>query len=291
MKPTKKSDLWDAIMIALGNPPNEGKERELITQHSLRENRRSLKVLVAEDSPVNLKLIVRLLEKRGHTVTSAGNGRQVLRSLERRPFDLILMDLQMPEMDGLEATVAIRERERSTGEHVPIVAMTAHAMKGDRERCMNAGMDAYISKPVRAGELFETIERIVPAGIRGGLGMPHEEDASEIIDWGGAVKHFEGDVELLKEIAEIFLEETPLVMEKMRDAMRNGDKDGLERAAHTVKGSVGNFVAKPAFQAAQRVEQIGRDGNMGEAEEAYNALEMELEKLKPALAALGREKK
>ncbi len=291
MKPAKKSDLWDAIMIALGSPPDEGKERELITQHSLRENRRSLKVLVAEDSQVNLKLIVRLLEKRGHTVESAGNGREVLRSLERRPSDLILMDVQMPEMDGLEATAAIREREIATGDHIPIIAMTAHAMKGDRERCLNAGMDGYVSKPVRAGDLFETIERVVPATARKRTGMPVETDGSEVIDWTGAFKHFEGDVELLKEIAGMFLEETPLVMDKIKDALRRGDSNALERAAHTVKGSVGNFAAKPAFQAAQRVEQIGRDGDMGEAEEAYRALEAELERLKPALAALGRDKK
>jgi PAS domain S-box-containing protein len=291
MKPAKKSDLWDAIMIALGNPPNDGKERELITQHSLRENRRSLRVLVAEDSPVNLKLIVRLLEKRGHTVESTGSGRQVLRALERRPFDLILMDVQMPEMDGLEATAAIREREGATGEHIPIVAMTAHAMKGDRERCLDAGMDAYVSKPVRAGELFETIERVMPAGKRGGLGMPPEEDRSEVMDWTGAFKHFEGDVGLLKEIAAMFLEESPIMIARMEDALRRGDSDALERAAHTVKGSVGNFAAKPAFQAAQRVEQIGRDGNMGDAEEAFRALKTELERLEPALAALGRDEK
>jgi len=291
MKPAKKSDLWDAIMIALGNPPNEGKQRELITQHSLRENRRSLRVLVAEDSPVNLKLIVRLLEKRGHMVESAGDGRHVLRSLERKPFDLILMDIQMPDMDGLEATAAIRERETATAEHIPIVAMTAHAMKGDRERCLDAGMDAYVSKPVRAGELFETIERVMPASARSGLGMPLEGDSSEVIDWNGAFKHFEGDVELLKEIAGIFLEDSPLVMDKMKDALRRGDCDALERSAHTVKGSVGNFAAKAAFQAAQRVEQIGRDGNMVGAEEAFRALEAELERLKPALAALGRDEK
>jgi signal transduction histidine kinase/CheY-like chemotaxis protein/HPt (histidine-containing phosphotransfer) domain-containing protein len=291
MKPAKKSDLWDAVMIALGNPPNEGKERELITQHSLRENRRSMRVLVAEDSAVNLKLIVKLLEKRGHAVESANTGKKVLRSLEQRPFDLVLMDVQMPEMDGLEATAAIREREKATDEHIPIIAMTAHAMKGDRERCLDAGMDAYVSKPVRAGELFETIERIVPKALRTGRGMPPEADGSEVIDWKGAFKHFEGDVDLLKEIAEMFLEETPLILAKIKDAVRRGDHNALERAAHTVKGSVGNFAAKHAFQAAQRVEQIGRDGDMGEAEDAYKALDAEIEKLKPALAALGRDKK
>jgi two-component system sensor histidine kinase/response regulator len=290
MKPAKKSDLWDAIMIALGNPPDSGKEPELITQHFLRENRRSLRVLTAEDSPVNLKLITRLLERRGHTVEAAGNGGEVLRALEKRHFDLILMDVQMPEMDGLECTATIREREKATGVHMPIVAMTAHAMKGDRERCLDAGMDAYVSKPVRAGDLFETIEAIVPAAARRGVGMPGDKDSSQVIDWEEAFNHFEGDVELMKEIADLFLEESPLLMDKMKDALSRGDCHALERAAHTVKGSVGNFVAKPAFQAAQRLEQIGRDGNMGEAREAYRALDEELERLKPALLALGRNK-
>jgi PAS domain S-box-containing protein len=289
MKPAKKSDLWDAIMIALGNPPNNGKEPELITQHSLRENRRSLAVLVAEDSPVNMKLIVRLLEKRGHTVTKAESGRGVLRALEKGRFDLILMDIQMPEMDGLEATATIREREKATGEHIPIVAMTAHAMKGDRERCLDAGMDAYVSKPVRAGELFETIETVAPNGVRSGIGMPDDVESSEVIDWDAAIKHFEGDVELMKEIAGMLLEEGPILIELMKDALSRCDSNGLERAAHTMKGSVGNFVAKPAFLAAQRVEQIGRDGNMSEAQEACTALERELDRLMPALAALGRD--
>jgi PAS domain S-box-containing protein len=288
MKPAKKSDLWDAIMLALGKPSETIKEPELITQHSLRENRRSLRVLVAEDSPVNLKLIVRLLEKRGNKVVKAANGREVLRALERQRFDLILMDVQMPEMDGLECTATIREREKGTGAHVPIIAMTAHAMKGDRERCLDAGMDAYVSKPVRAEELFETIERTVPVTARRGIGMPEGIDGTRVIDWEGAFNHFEGDLELMKEIAEMFLEEGPVLMNQMEDALDRGDCDTLERVAHTVKGSVGNFIAKPAFQAAQRVEQVGRDGNLSEAREAFKGLKYELDRLKPALAALGR---
>jgi two-component system sensor histidine kinase/response regulator len=291
MKPAKKRDLWDAITIALGNPPANGKELELITQHSLRENRRSLRVLVAEDSPVNLKLVTRLLEKRGHVVESTANGRGVLRALEKGQFDLVLMDVQMPEMDGLEATAAIRGREKESGRHTPIVAMTAHAMKGDRERCLDAGMDAYVSKPVRAGELFETVERVTPTSVKHGEKGAVGDDRQEILDWEAAFKHFEGDVELMKEIAQMFLEESPLLMNKMKDALGRGDCDALERAAHTVKGSVGNFAAKRAFQAAQRVEEIGRERTMAEAEGAYRELETELKKLRPALASLGRETK
>jgi PAS domain S-box-containing protein len=290
MKPVKKSDLWDAIMIALGNPVSDGRSQELITQHSLRENRRSLRILIAEDSQVNLKLIVRLLEKRGHTAVTVGNGREVLRALERQVFDLVLMDVQMPEMDGFEATAVIRERERSTGSHVPIVAITAHAMKGDRERCLDAGMDAYISKPVRADELFDLIEGMIPRIAKHGLGMPPETEGAEVINWNDAIKHFEGDVDLLREIAEMFVEESPALVNQIKEALSKGDANQLERVAHTIKGSVGNFAARPALEAAKRVEQIGRDGNMTDAEDACKALEEEIERLTPALAVLGGNK-
>jgi CheY-like chemotaxis protein len=123
-----------------------------------------LRVLLAEDNPVNQRLAVRLLEKRGHRVVVAGDGREALDAMSAtEPFDLVLMDVQMPEIDGLEATAQIREREHGTGRHVPIIAMTAHAMKGDRERCLQAGMDGYLAKPIQPQELFETIARLLPA--------------------------------------------------------------------------------------------------------------------------------
>jgi len=127
----------------------------------LRERPRKLRILLAEDNAVNQKLASRLLEKRGHTVAVASNGREALKVLEKQRFDLVLMDVSMPEMDGLEATRAIRTAERTTGAHLPILAMTAHAMKGDRERCLDAGMDGYVSKPVQAQELFEAAEAVL----------------------------------------------------------------------------------------------------------------------------------
>jgi CheY-like chemotaxis protein len=132
----------------------------LVTRHSLREEVRSLRILLAEDNAVNQLLATRLLEKQGHHVATVGNGRAALERLEKETFDLILMDIQMPEMDGFEATAAIRKQEESTGKHLPIVAMTAHAMEGDRERCLAAGMDGYIAKPVRAKDLIDAIENL-----------------------------------------------------------------------------------------------------------------------------------
>jgi len=165
LKPIKQSELFDALMSALGITAPEDQPRETARREGIAVPQRRLRVLLAEDSPFNQKLAVGLLQKQGHTVVVAQHGREALEALERSPFDLVLMDIQMPEMDGLEATAAIRARERDRGQHVPIIAMTAHAMKGDRERCLDAGMDGYIAKPVRAKELFQTIDQVVPPAV------------------------------------------------------------------------------------------------------------------------------
>ncbi|MBW2118500.1 MAG: PAS domain S-box protein [Deltaproteobacteria bacterium] len=168
LKPVKKSDLLDAIVMALGRYYDG--EAPVITRHSIEEARRRLKILLAEDNIVNQKLAVKMLEKRGHRVVVSLNGRKALEAYEREWFDLILMDVQMPEMDGLEATRAIREKEKERGGHIPIVAMTAHAMKGDREKCLSAGMDDYVPKPIKADELFSVVERVAPPGPLGKRG-------------------------------------------------------------------------------------------------------------------------
>jgi len=160
-KPVGQSELFDALVQVLGQGICEPQAAALITRHSLRGGRKGLRVLLAEDNVVNQTLAVRLLEKRGCRVVVAGNGREAVAALEKGGFDLVLMDVQMPEMDGLEATAAIREKEITTGTHIPIIAMTAHAMKGDRERCLAGGIDGYVSKPVRPQELFEAIETFI----------------------------------------------------------------------------------------------------------------------------------
>jgi two-component system, sensor histidine kinase and response regulator len=132
---------------------------DTITRHALRERRPSLSVLVAEDNLINQRLAVRWLEKRGHTVVVAANGQKALAALEKQSFDVVLMDVQMPDIDGFQATAAIREKEKTTGKHLHIVAMTAHAMEGDREKCLAAGMDGYIPKPIQPKEMFAAIEQ------------------------------------------------------------------------------------------------------------------------------------
>ncbi|MBI4517748.1 MAG: PAS domain S-box protein [Deltaproteobacteria bacterium] len=162
-KPIRQSELLDAILLALGSV-TLASPGALLSSESPPPAARSLRFLLAEDNAVNQKLVVRLLEKRGHHVEVANNGKEALAAVELDAFDLVLMDVQMPELDGFEATAAIREREQTTGRHVPIVAMTAHAMKGDEERCLQAGMDGYISKPIQVEKLVAVLARFVSTG-------------------------------------------------------------------------------------------------------------------------------
>jgi len=161
-KPVRQAELLDAIVTALGTRPIKEDSPSLVTRHSLRENSHHLRILLVEDNAVNQMLAVRLLEKRGHTVTAVGNGKEALAAFEKELFDIVLMDVQMPVMDGFEATAAIREKEKTSGNHLPIIAMTAHAMAGDRERCLEAGMDDYITKPIRPEELSELLASYSP---------------------------------------------------------------------------------------------------------------------------------
>jgi signal transduction histidine kinase/CheY-like chemotaxis protein len=165
-KPIKRSDLLDVIKLVLGSRDIQQESRPLLTMHSLRENRTALTILVAEDNRVNQKLAQRLLEKRGHTVVLAVTGKLALEALEKQTFDLVLMDVQMPEMDGLEATKAIRQKEKNSGRHLPIIAMTANAMIGDKEHCLQAGMDSYVAKPLSVKDLFEAIDALLALRVR-----------------------------------------------------------------------------------------------------------------------------
>ena len=159
-KPVRQWELREAILSVLGTRKPDGGTTQLVTRSTLRETRKHLRMLLAEDNAINREVAVRLLSKRGHTIVVAVNGKEAVAAFETQSFDLILMDVQMPEMDGFEATAAIRQKEKSLGTHIPIVAMTAHAMKGDRERCLAAGMDGYLSKPIHTDELIKITEGI-----------------------------------------------------------------------------------------------------------------------------------
>ncbi len=282
-KPIKQSSLLNGILRALGAPAIIDEAQETVDQTE--NNLGSLRILLAEDNPVNQQLAVRILQKRGHTVTVASNGRQAIDSLHQNEFDLVLMDVQMPEMDGIEATVAIRAREKHTGEHIPIIAMTAHAMKGDRERCLAAGMDSYVSKPIQVAELLSVIESLLAA---------HEiteivKDQQHSIDLRGMISQLDGDMELVRELVGIFIGDCPKMMEAIADALAKTDADALTKAAHNLKGSVGNFAARNAFEAARNLEMTGRGGDLSCAQEQYEILVKEIDRLCVELSTLSLE--
>jgi PAS domain S-box-containing protein len=289
-KPVKQSSLMDAIMTVLGTAEPTGSAAPLVTRHTLREGHRPLRILLAEDNGVNRKIALGMLVKRGHSVVAAENGKAALAALESpgdHPFDLILMDVQMPEMDGLQATARIREKEQGTGRHIPIIALTAHAMKGDRDVCLNAGMDDYISKPLKADELLAAMERVVAR---------HREiseatdarpnDKGEVFDREQTLAGVDADMDLLDEVVGLFLEEYPKTMEEIRDAIAGADPHRLNRAAHALKGSVSNFGARNAVDLALRLESMGKDEKLGGAGAVYSSLAEELERLSKALKAL-----
>jgi CheY-like chemotaxis protein len=255
---------------------------------------------------VNQKVAVGLLEKLGHGVAIARNGREAVDmhggASAATGFDLILMDVQMPEMDGMEATAAIRLREQGTGRRVPIVAMTAHAMKGDRERCLAAGMDGYLSKPIRLEELSGELERIAGTGPEAGAAAPRAgdevaEDAisndehartthaappdgnsvhGAVVDWAVALETAGSSQELLRGIIDEFLAECPDLVQRLYGALETGDAEVFARLAHTIKSSTGYFGAVTAQDLAKQLEALGRGEQLAAAAELLDRLDGEL---------------
>ena len=283
VKPIQQTELLEAILTVLGHKlDTPDQQPNLVTRHSLREDRQPLRILLAEDNPVNQMVAVRLLEKMGHTVIVVANGREAVLISEEQEFGLVLMDVQMPEMGGFEATRLIREKEATTKKHTPIIAMTAHAMKGDREQCLAVGMDGYVAKPIRQAELLAEIERFTrgPEPPRQKAPSPAETDC---IDWPTAWANLEGDRNLLCELSVLFLDDLPQQMEAIHRAAEKMQAHDLERLAHRLKGSVGNFAAEPAFGAAFDLEKIARQGDFEQVPQAVEALEHEIQRLQRAL--------
>lgn len=263
IKPIKQSELLDAILVAIGEQTALSESSE--SAGSSRTAIRSKSILLAEDSLINQKLAIGLLTKWGHQVTVANDGREAVNLSAQQPFDVVLMDVQMPEMDGLDAAKAIRRREQKTGIHLPILAMTAHAMKGDRERCLEAGMDDYLMKPIRADQLFQALERIgvgsvVPVTRTPPIAVPKPDQ--DHVDWDVALLAVNSDHELLHHVAEAFMEECPTLNETMRRSVQSGDAKLFQRAAHTLKSGLRMFGVSRLADDVEKLEHCARSGTL-----------------------------
>jgi CheY-like chemotaxis protein/HPt (histidine-containing phosphotransfer) domain-containing protein len=267
-KPVKPSHLLETIQTLFRRQEAAGGKRSakevlLVAQEDAVP---PLRILVAEDNPVNQRVVRHMLEKQGHRVRLEGSGAEALDALGQEAFDLVFMDVQMPGMDGLEATGELRKREQGTGRRTPVVALTAHAMKGDRERCLQAGMDDYVTKPLSADALRRAITEVfrgrtaaVPA-----TAALEGRDAQPAFDEAEALDRLGGDRELLRQLIGIYREDSERLMGVMRDALGRWDARALRRAAHSLKGTVSLFGAAQATEAAGRVEALGDDGVGGE---------------------------
>jgi CheY-like chemotaxis protein len=242
-----------------------------------------VRILLAEDNVVNQRVAVGLLQKRGHAVTVVGDGREAVAASERETFDVVLMDLQMPVMGGFEATAAIRAREQQRGGHIRIVAMTARALRGDRERCLEAGMDDYVSKPIEPASLFAAVESRV--AIR--LDAPIDPaPATGAIDRGDLLQRLGGDAALVCEVARLFVEDCPSRIEAIGAAVAARDAERLRTSAHALKGAAGNLSARALADAALTLERMGGDQQLDGVDAAWQTVQDEAAHAVDALRAL-----
>jgi signal transduction histidine kinase/DNA-binding response OmpR family regulator len=293
-KPISRPELLDAITGALGLAGGDGssEDTQLDTTRSPKEQSR-LNVLLVEGKPINQALAAGLLSKRGHDVTVAGNGQEALDALQIGQFDLVLMDIQMPVMGGDTATIAIRRREKTTGGHIPIIAMTAHALKGDREKYLDCGMDGYVPKPISQKTLFDTIDEVLALPAAAGetdeplharKTSTHVAETDAVYNRPEALDCVGGDEEMLLEMMQMFLEDGPNMLADVAQAIGQGDPARVAETAHALRGSVGIVGARTAFDASLVVENIGRSGDLSQAAEAYETLKQCVDRLIEALA-------
>jgi CheY-like chemotaxis protein len=247
--------------------------------HRMGTSARRLRVLVADDNHANRMLAARILERRGHTVLEASDGHEVQEKLDREIIDVALLDVQMPHLDGLSITREVRSHERETGGHLPVVAITAHAMKGDRERCLAAGVDAYLAKPLDAKKLYTLVESLGagPQEVMAQRSAPAEGPPR--FDFRLALKRLEGDEELLREQMQFFLDETPELVAEARTAIDRSNGRRLEVAAHRLKGLASGFDDGDTVEAARRLEQAGRDADFERAADLADQLASCLDEL------------
>lgn len=264
---------------------------------------RQLRILLVEDNIVNQRVAAGMLEKRGHRVVVTSNGKEAIHALACQEFDLVFMDVQMPVMDGLAATETIRDQERGTGRHVPIAAMTAHAMKGDRDRCIRAGMDDYIPKPVDPGVLNAVIERLCPVekpeeeakeklvdaeAVKIMERVAAEEIDPETFDLKGLMQRVEDDLELADEMIEMFLTSSPTLLDELEAAVGKRDSDAIERTTHALKGALQNMCAARATEAAAILENACEEEDLEQTLKSFARFREELKRFQSALEVVSK---
>ena len=297
VKPVRKNELLSALLNRLGKnhavPP-----AGVLAQAHLTSQVDGLHILLAEDNQVNQTVARRILEKLGHSVVLAKNGNEALSLLATRTFDLALMDLQMPEMDGLSATKRIRQREEGGATQLPIIAMTAHAMKGDRERCLAAGMDGYVSKPVVVSELKDAIALAMKGRLPSNLvmrGRDEETDAappySSLWNVSETLERLGGDEALLRDVLEIFLAETPKKIAALQNAIAQADVETIENTAHSIKGEVGYLGVLKLSQIARDLEEAGKKNDLQRVAVLFKILGPEITALLAAMRSESHRRK
>ncbi len=243
-----------------------------------------LRILVAEDNPINRMVVAGVLRKAGHAVSLASDGAEAVSLVARHEFDTVIMDVQMPEMDGLQATAHIRAGEQGTQRHLPIIAMTADATRVARQRCRAAGMDGYLTKPIVAELLFEAIAAVLEPLPGNAPPSRKESEIPQVAESGRTAQPGADVLKFQRELADMFLEDCPPSMSRIRAAIDHRDAAALKMAAHTLKGSVAVFQDAAAFDAAFRMEGIGRDADWNRAEAAWTSLLAETDRLSRSLS-------
>jgi CheY-like chemotaxis protein/HPt (histidine-containing phosphotransfer) domain-containing protein len=284
-KPIKDSQLRDCLALAVSKKHSESKTQPMpiVTRHSVSEDRkRRMRILLAEDNMINQELALGILEKVGYRADAVANGKEVLSAFGKGSYDLILMDVQMPEMDGFEATAAIRRKEREGGKHIPIIAMTAHAMKGDRERCLEAGMDDYLTKPIQPRSLTEVIGRWVDKQDSVKPEVPSVEPVKEeeVFDKTGFLERLGGDESLFRKLLSMFFNDAPIQIERIQQHLKDEDLAGMRLRAHSLNGATANLGANALQKAASEIEAAAKNGDLDRARELVPNLQKEFERLK-----------
>jgi two-component system sensor histidine kinase/response regulator len=294
-KPVRPSDLLDTIIGAVHAGAGIEEISETTPLQATKTQTDALNILVAEDTLFNQKFIRRLLDRWGHKATIVENGVAAVSAVSQNHFDIVLMDVQMPEMDGFEATEKIREMESTTKRHVPIIAMTAHAMKGDRERCLEAGMDDYVPKPISSEALLNAINALVDRHPGSDMvNLPDEATQArpdaQLFDRKALLQAFDNDWDFFMEVVDMFVADYPQMMTDIKQAIDLQDASKLERTAHALKGMLGNFQVDASVEKAFALEKLGRSETFDHAEATFDSLTDELVRLEEVFVNMSQEK-